>query len=80
MKTITTKTSYELTDPFTGKTVTIERDLLDRLRGKYAVGPRGENGEPEFGYREFEATAINLEAANKIEELMRLLNEIPNSI
>lgn len=41
-------------------------DLIDRLRGKYAVGPDG-----EFGTRDFSEfiPAISLEAADEIERL-----------
>lgn len=31
------------------------RALVERLRGKYAVGPHLPNGNPEFGWRQFEA-------------------------
>ena len=47
-------------------------DLVDRLRGRYPMGPHLPNGEPEFGWRQFGATPINLEAADEIEKL-RLL-------
>lgn len=65
-------------DPFLGKDVSISERLIDRLRGKYAMGPTMENGEPEFGWRQFETVPIQLEAANRIEELVAnndLLNE-----
>jgi hypothetical protein len=38
-------------------------DLVNRLRGRYAFGPHLPNGEPEFGWKQFEATPINIEAA-----------------
>lgn len=56
-------------DPFTGTDVQISNRLVDRLRGKYASGPHPPNGLPEFGWRQFQATPINLEAAERIEAL-----------
>ena len=43
--------------------------LTDRLRGKYEVGPHLPNGEPEFGWRQFEAPQIQHEAADEIKRL-----------
>ena len=43
--------------------------LTDRLRGKYEVGPHLPNGEPEFGWRQFETPQIQHEAADEIERL-----------
>lgn len=34
-------------DPFLGKEVELKDQLVDRLRGRYAIGPRGEDGEPD---------------------------------
>lgn len=59
----------EAVDPVSGQTVLIRNDLVDRLRGKYACGPTLQNGEPEFGYREFGAVPIQIEAADEIERL-----------
>lgn len=59
----------EMTDPFTGKTVEISDRLVDRLRGQYACGPHLPNGNPEFGWRQFQAPPIQHEAAKRIEEL-----------
>lgn len=56
-------------DPFVGEDVQISNRLVDRLRGKYASGPHLPNGLPEFGWRQFQATPINLEAAERIEAL-----------
>jgi hypothetical protein len=56
-------------DPFVGADVQISNRLVDRLRGKYASGPHLPNGLPEFGWRQFQATPINLEAATEIERL-----------
>jgi hypothetical protein len=56
-------------DPFTGKDVQVSNRLTDRLRGKYAVGPVMENGEPEFGWRQHEVPPIQIEAAAHIEQL-----------
>ena len=50
-------------DPFIGKDVTISSNLVDRLRGKYAIGQTMPNGEPEFGWRQFGAPPIQIEAA-----------------
>lgn len=44
-------------------------DLVRRLRGQYAMGPHTPNGEPEFGWRQFEAPPIQYEAADEIERL-----------
>jgi len=59
-------------DPFLNKQVEISSALVDRLRGKYAVGPTLENGEPEFGWRQHETPPIQHEAAL---EIMRLRAE-----
>ncbi len=60
----------EIHDPFVGKTVTINNDLVRRLRGQYACGPTLESGEPEFGWRQFgEPVPIQVEAADEIERL-----------
>lgn len=56
-------------DPFHGKDVQISNRLVDRLRGKYAVGPHLPNGNPEFGWRQFQAPPIQHEAAERIEAL-----------
>lgn len=53
------------------------RDLSNRLRGRYAVGPIMANGEPEFGYRVFETMPdgkpfpmIHGEAADAVDALL----------
>lgn len=56
-------------DPFLNEPATISTRLVDRLRGKYANGPTLENGEPEFGWRQFETPPIQHEAADEIEQL-----------
>ena len=56
-------------DPFTGQDVQISDRLVDRLRGKYASGPHLPNGNPEFGWRQFQAPPIQHEAAARIEAL-----------
>lgn len=44
-------------------------DLINRLLGKYPMGPIQDNGEPEFGYRQFDGLpAINKEAAEALAE------------
>ncbi len=61
-------------DPFLNKNVQISNNLIDRLRGKYAVGPMLENGEPEFGWRQYEVSPIQHQAADEIERLRGLLD------
>lgn len=56
-------------DPFSGKDVQVSDRIIDRLRGKYACGPHLPNGNPEFGWRQFEAPPIQHEAAARIEAL-----------
>lgn len=60
-------------DPFLGKDVQISNRLVDRLRGRYASGPTMANGEPEFGWREFQTAPICHEAAAEIERLRAAL-------
>lgn len=59
----------ELCDPFTNETVKISARLTDRLRGRYACGPTLPDGEPEFGWRQFETPPVQHEAADEIERL-----------
>lgn len=61
------------------ETVKAARDLSNRLRGRYAVGPIMPNGEPEFGYRQFDKMpdgkvlpAIHGEAADMIDAILNL--------
>lgn len=59
----------------------MQGDIVDRLRGRYPCGPRLPNGEPEFGWREFDPdtlahllkkpSAIMREAADEIERLRK---------
>lgn len=56
-------------DPFYGVDVQISDRLVDRLRGKYAYGPHLPNGNPEFGWRQFQSPPIQHEAADRIEAL-----------
>ena len=54
-------------------------DIVDRLRGKYPVGPLMPNGEPEFGWRQFPAKflpPLHFEAADEIEKLRESLGEL----
>lgn len=61
-------------DPISGEVVTINNDLVRRLRGEYACGPTLPSGEPEFGWRRFgEPSTIDLEAASEIEKLRAAL-------
>lgn len=53
-------------------------DIVDRLRGRYAMGPHQPNGLPEFGWRQFQATPINLEAADEIARLRGALKHMVN--
>lgn len=50
-----TRTVY---DPFLGQDVQISDHLVDRLRGIYASGPHLPNGNPEFGWRQFQSPPI----------------------
>jgi len=50
-------------------------DIVQRLRGQYSVGPHEPNGSPGFGWRQFQATPINLEAADEIERLRTQLKD-----
>jgi hypothetical protein len=68
-----TKETRVVRDPFLNKEVEINHALLDRLRGRYAVGPTMPNGEPEFGWREFEVPPIQIEAADAIERAQKLI-------
>lgn len=63
-------------DPFLGRRVTISTKLTNRLRGKYACGPTMADGEPEFGWRQFETATVQHEAANEIERLRTCLDAI----
>lgn len=56
-------------DPFMGVDVQISDRLVDRLRGQYASGPHLPNGNPEFGWKQFQAPPIQHEAAERIEHL-----------
>jgi hypothetical protein len=62
-------------DPFLDKDVQVSDRLVDRLRGKYASGPHLPNGNPEFGWRQFQAPPIQHEAADEIESLRAQLAE-----
>ncbi len=66
-------------DPFLGKDVQISSNLTDRLRGKYANGPTMPNGEPEFGWREFQTPPIQHQAADRIDALVKALEECRTS-
>ncbi len=62
---------YEIVERLIGDTKTefgVSHRLVDRLRGKYASGPHLPNGNPEFGWRQFEATPLQHEAADAIED------------
>jgi hypothetical protein len=63
-------------DPFELKTVEISNRLVDRLRGKYASGPHLPNGNPEFGWRQFQAPPIQHEAAAEIERLTAIVSDL----
>ena len=65
------KAQNHILDPFTGKVVGINDDICDRLRGRYACGPTMPDGEPEFGWRTFETSPIQHEAADLIDLLLR---------
>lgn len=63
--------TYTIHDPFLNKPAEVSNRLVDRLRGKYAVGPILPNGEPEFGWRQMPAPPIQQEAADVIERLQK---------
>ena len=65
-------------DPFLGKDVQISDRLTDRLRGKYANGPMLPNGEPEFGWRQFDVPPIQMTAADEIDRLRYCLEYMEN--
>lgn len=67
-------------DPFHGKDVQISDKLTDRLRGKYACGPILANGEPEFGWQQMPRIPIQIEAAEIIEAVTKLRDEIASQI
>ena len=53
------------------------KDITSRLRGRYAMGPIADSGEPEFGYRNIgDPTPIMLEAADCIEALQRKVGDL----
>jgi hypothetical protein len=62
-------TTHTIRDPFTGQDVKISDRLTDRLRGRYAIGPLQPNGEPEFGWRQYETPPVQHEAADRIAAL-----------
>lgn len=68
--------SVTVHDPFMGVDVQISNRLVDRLRGKYASGPHLPNGNPEFGWRQFQSPPIQHEAAKRIEALELALRQI----
>lgn len=62
-------------DILLGRDVQVSDRLIDRLRGKYAMGPHMPNGNPEFGWRQFQAPPIQHEAADEIERLQGVIAE-----
>lgn len=67
-------------DPFIGKQVEISNRLTDRLRGKYACGPTMPNGEPEFGWDQYEVAPIQQEAAAVIDALVKALEKAKTAL
>ncbi len=68
-------------DPFLKKEVEIYDSLSLRLRGYYAVGPVTETNAPEFGWRQYgNPPPIQIEAANRIEELEKQNQELINEL
>lgn len=58
----------------------MSEDIVNRLRGKYPVGPIV-NGEPEFGWRKFDGLPpIQAEAADEIELLRALVGEMREAL
>jgi len=70
----------KVNDPFLNKTVTVSNKLTDRLRGKYACGPHLPNGNPEFGWRQFQAPPIQHEAADYIAPIKKHTGQIVNRL
>lgn len=63
-------------DPLHGEDIQISNRLVDRLRGKYASGPHLPNGNPEFGWKQFQSPPIQHEAAARIDRLELALHRI----
>lgn len=49
--------------------------LVQRLKGNYAIGPHLPNGNPEFGWRQFQSPPICHEAAERIVELEKEIQQ-----
>jgi hypothetical protein len=62
-------TTSIMRDPFLGKDVVMSDDICDRLRGRYANGPLNAEGQPEFGWNQMPQKPIQLDAADRIEQL-----------
>jgi len=54
-------------------------ELVERLRGQYAIGPPGVR-PPEFGYRQFPTVPIQLEAADAIEAQAARVAELEREV
>lgn len=67
-------------DPFLGRDVQVSNRLVDRLRGRYANGPTLPNGEPEFGWRQFDTAPIQHEAAAHIEACHQRIDELEKAM
>lgn len=74
------KETHTVHDPFLKQDVEVSSKLTDRLRGKYAKGPTMPNGEPEFGWSQFETPPIQHEAADAIDALQARVMELEGQV
>lgn len=72
--------THTVHDPFLKRDVEVSSKLTDRLRGKYAKGPTMPDGEPEFGWSQFETPPIQHEAADAIDALQARVKELESGI
>lgn len=71
-----------MTEPLTDQ-AEARASLVNRLRGRYPVGPTLPSGEPEFGWLQFDTSAlpaIHAEAADEIERLRAELEEAYHAV
>ncbi len=72
--------THTIHDPFLKQDVEVSSKLTDRLRGKYACGPIMPNGEPEFGWRQFETPPVQHEAATALEAQAKEIEVLKQSL
>lgn len=58
----------------------VQSRLVQRLRGNYAIGPHIPNGNPEFGWRQFQSPPIQHEAADRIDFVESLNDDLVHII